>query len=140
MERADALRFVGSRQQGVLLTLRQNGRPQASNILYGIDKQGLIRISVTETRAKTKNLRRDPRCSLYVVGDNFWQYVVVDATAELSPPVRTPDDQVADELVDYYRFLRGEHPDWDEYRQSLVTEERVLLRLYPEYAYGLVRS
>ena len=80
MDLTEALTFVQARSQGVLVTLRANGRPQLSNIYYVPGDGGMLRISITDDRAKTKNLRRDPRASLYVLGDNFFQYVVVEAT------------------------------------------------------------
>ena len=76
-----------------------------------------VRISVTEGRAKTKNLRRDPRASLHVTRDDFFAYVVLDGEAALSPVAQTVDDPVVEELVEMYRLAQGEHPDWDEYRQ-----------------------
>ena len=81
MELADALSFVRERHQGVVTTIRSSGRPQLSNIVYALGDDDVARISVTDSRAKTKNLRRDPRASQYVVGDDFWSYVVLDATA-----------------------------------------------------------
>jgi PPOX class probable F420-dependent enzyme len=141
MELAEALAFVGARQQGVLTTIRANGRPQLSNILYIPGEDGLQRISVTDTRAKTANLRRDPRASLYVLGDNFWQFVVVEATAELSPVAADPTDDTVEQLVAYYRAGRGEeHPDWDEFRATMVADRRLIVTLHPERAYGLVRT
>ena len=133
-----ALDFAGPRHQGVLVTLRRDGRPQISNIGYGLGADGIIRISVTDTRAKVANLRRDPRASLYVGGDNFWAYLVIDGTVELSPVAAGPDDAVCDELVDLYRNLQGEHPDWDEYRQAMVADHRMVARLTPERAYGIL--
>ena len=141
MELTEALAFVGARQQGVLATIRANGRPQLSNILYIPGEDGLQRISVTDTRAKTKNMRRDPRVSLYVLGDNFWQFVVVEATAELSPVAADPTDDTVEQLVAYYRAGRGEeHPDWDEFRATMVADRRLIVTLHPERAYGLVRT
>jgi len=94
-------------------------------------------VSLTDDRAKTKNLRRDPRASLYVLGDNFFQYVVLEAAAELSPVAAAPDDDTVDALVAYYRAGQGEHPDWDEYRAAMVADRRLVLTLRPERAYGL---
>jgi PPOX class probable F420-dependent enzyme len=108
MELEEALSFVWARKQGALATIRANGRPQLSNILYIPGDDGLLRISVTDSRAKTANLRRDPRASLYVPGDSFWQFVVVDATAELSPVAADPHDDTVEQLVAYYRAGRGE--------------------------------
>ncbi len=138
MDLDTALGFVGERRNGVLTTLKADGRPQLSNVLYRLGDDGLIRISVTDGRAKTKNLRRDPRASLHVSSDDFWQYVVVEATAELAPVAASPGDPAVDELVEYYRTLSGEHPDWDEYRRSMVAEGRLIVRLHPERAYGMV--
>jgi PPOX class probable F420-dependent enzyme len=139
MDLTEALAFAQPRKQGVLTTLRANGRPQLSNILYLAADDG-IRISVTADRAKTVNLRRDPRASLYVVGDTFWQYVVIEATAELSPVAAAPDDDTVNRLVDYYREAVGEHDDWDDYRRSMVTDRRLLLTLHPERGYGILPS
>jgi PPOX class probable F420-dependent enzyme len=134
----DALAFVRARRQGVLATIRANGRPQLSNIMYVPADDGSLTISVTDTRAKTANLRRDPRASLYVLGDNFWQYVVLEATAELSPVALDPHDGTVDRLVDYYRAGSGEHPDWEEFRAAMVKDRRLALTLRPERAYGIV--
>jgi PPOX class probable F420-dependent enzyme len=137
MDLKDALEFVRARRQGVLATIRSNGRPQLSNIMYVAGDGDSIQISVTADRAKTANLRRDPRASLYVLGDNFWQYVVVEATAELSPVASDPHDATVDLLVEYYRAGSGEHPDWDEYRAAMVSDRRLVLMLRPERAYGI---
>jgi hypothetical protein len=86
-------------------------------------------------------MRRDPRVSLYVLGDNFWQFVVVEATAELSPVAADPTDDTVEQLVAYYRAGRGEeHPDWDEFRATMVADRRLIVTLHPEHAYGLVRT
>ena len=139
MELDAALGFVRARRNGVLTTQKADGRPQLSNIVYHLGDDGLIRISVTDSRAKTRNLRRDPRASLHVASDDFWQYAVVEGTAELTPVASSPDDATVDELVAYYRALRGEHPDWDEYRRAMVDDGRLILRLRPERAYGMLR-
>ncbi|MFI5044666.1 MAG: PPOX class F420-dependent oxidoreductase, partial [Acidimicrobiales bacterium] len=122
MELSDALDFARSTGQSVVVTLKADGRPQLSNVLHHVDDDGLIRISITDDRAKTKNLRRDPRVSLYLTSDDFWKYVVIEGTAELSAVAQAPDDAVVDALVDYYRDIRGEHPDWDEYRRAQVDQ------------------
>ncbi len=141
MELARAVEFARERNQGVLITIRRDSRPQVSNIIYLMERDGSTRISVTEDRAKTKNLRRDHRAELYVSGDSFWQYAVLDGTAQLSPPAAEPNDAVVDELVEVYRRLRGEdHPDWDEYRRAMVSERRVVLSFRPTSAYGQLRS
>ena len=140
MHLPDAVSFAKGRHQGVLVTLRRNGGPQLSNILYSMADDGLARISVTDSRAKTSNLRRDPTASLYVPGDSFWSYAVLDGTAELSAAAQEPDDAVVDELVDLYRSIRGEdHPDWPEFRQVMVDERRMVARFRPTHAYGVLR-
>ena len=138
MDLSKAMDFVGANRQGVLTTLRRDGRPQLSNIIYTVDDGGRVRISVTAPRAKTKNLRRDPRASLYVCVDDFWAYAVVEGAAELSPVAADPADAAVDELVALYRSISGEHADWDEYRQSMVTDARLVVRLTPTYAYGML--
>jgi PPOX class probable F420-dependent enzyme len=138
MDLTDALDFVRPRRQGVLATIRANGRPQLSNIMFVTAADGSINISVTDDRAKTRNLRRDPRASLYVLGDNFWQYVVLEATAELMPVAADPHDATVDRLVEYYKAGVGEHEDWEEYRAAMVKDRRLVLILRPERAYGMV--
>jgi PPOX class probable F420-dependent enzyme len=138
MDLTDALDFIRARKQGVLITIRSNGRPQLSNILYVPGDEGMLRISVTDDRAKTRNLRRDPRASLYVPGDNFFQYVVVEAEAELTPVAADPHDATVDALVAYYKTGNGEHPDWEDYRRSMVADKRLLVVLRPERAYGMI--
>jgi PPOX class probable F420-dependent enzyme len=140
MEIADALTFARSHKRGVLTTIKTNGRPQLSNILYAVDGDDRIRISVTADRAKARNAARDPRVSLHVTSEDFYAYAVIEADAELSPVVTAPDDAAADELVDVYRAMVGEHPDWDDYRAALVRDHRLVLRLRPTHAYGMLPS
>ncbi len=135
-----AMAFVAARRQGVVVTIRQNGRPQLSNIFYVPQDDGSLHISITDTRAKTANIRRDPRVSLYVLGDNFFQWVVLECAALLTPPAADPHDDTVDQLVDYYRAGQGEHPDWEEYRAAMVADRRLILSLLPERAYGLLAS
>jgi PPOX class probable F420-dependent enzyme len=137
MDLTEALAFARDRRQGVLATIRANGRPQLSNILFVPGEGDTLVISMTDDRAKTKNLRRDPRSSLYVVGDNFFQYVVIEATAELSEVAGDPADTTVETLVAYYRAGQGEHPNWDEYRAAMVADHRLVLTLRPERAYGM---
>ena len=141
MDLGGAIEFARGRHQGVLVTIRRDGRPQLSNISYLMEPDGSTRISVTQDRAKTKNLRRDHRAELYVVGDTFWQYAVLDGTVQLSPPAAEPGDDVVGELVEIYREIRGEdHPDWDNYRRAMVDERRVVLNFHPTTAYGMLGS
>jgi len=130
-------RLLIDSHNGVLATVKSDGRPQMSNITYGYDPETrTAQISVTETRAKTKNLRRDPRATLWVGGADFWTFTVAEASVELTPPAADVDDPTVDALVDYYRSIRGEHPDWTEYRQVMVAEARVLLTLHVSRVYG----
>lgn len=137
MELDQALEYVRPKHRGVLVTLKGDGRPQLSNIAYGLGEDGVIRISVTADRAKTNNAGRDPRVSLHVTADDFWSYVVIEGVAELAPGASSPTDATVDELVELYRALQGEHPDWDEYRAAMVADRRLVLRLRPTHAYGM---
>jgi PPOX class probable F420-dependent enzyme len=136
MELTSALDHAREHPGGVLVTLKADGRPQMSNIRHLVGDDGAIRISVTSDRAKTANARRDPRVSLYVGREDFGAYVVIEGIATLTPPAEAPDDATADAMVQYYRDAAGEHPNWDEYRQAMVDDGRVLLTLQPERAYG----
>jgi PPOX class probable F420-dependent enzyme len=109
-----------------------------SNIVYVIDSAGIARISVTDGRAKTKNLQRDPRALLYVHGDSHWSYVVLDGEVELSAVAQRPDDATVDELVEIYRALSGEHPNWDEYRAAMVADHRLVVRFRATSASGQI--
>ena len=136
MDLTDALAFARDRKQGVLATIRANGRPQLSNIMYVPGDDGSLRISVTDDRAKTTNLRRDPRASLYVLGDNFWQYVVIEALAELSPVAADPHDATVEAWSATTRRPRraprlGGLPSHHGGRQPLIAHAA------PERAYGI---
>lgn len=137
MDLTEALTFARDRRQGTLVTIGAKGRPQISNIMFVPGPENAILISITDDRVKTRNLRRDPRASLYVQGDNFWTWVVIEASAELSAVAADPTDATVDTLVEYYRLGQGEHPDWDEYRTAMVSDHRLVLTLHPERAYGL---
>lgn len=129
----EARRFIAENHHGVLTTFRRDGRVQQSPVAAGVDDEGRVIISVTEDRAKARNARRDPRVSLCVFTDRFYgPWVQVEGTARFADG---PDR--LDALVDYYRRLSGEHPDWDEYRASMQKDRRVLLRFDIERASGL---
>ena len=140
MELDPAMEIVKAHRNGVLVTHRRDGRAQLSNIIYTVGDDGVIRISITADRAKAKNLARDPRAELYVGGDNFWRYLVLDADAELSAVAAAPDDATVEELVGTYRAMAGEHPNWDEYRATMVNDKRLVARLTPTRAVGLWRD
>jgi PPOX class probable F420-dependent enzyme len=131
------LAFVAEHHRGVLATIRRNGRPQLSNVGYAYDpERRLFRVSVTADRAKTKNLQADPRVTLHVASQDFWTWVAVEGTAELTPVAADPQDATVDELVDYYRGVSGEHDNWDEYRAAMVADRRLVVRFTPEHTYG----
>lgn len=121
---AKARAFVAANPRGVLTTYRRDGQVQLSPVSAGVDAEGRVIISVTEDRAKTKNARRDPRVALCVFTEGYYgPWVQVEGTAEFADG---PDR--IDALVDYYRTLSGEHPDWDDYRAAMERDRRVLLR------------
>jgi PPOX class probable F420-dependent enzyme len=118
--------LIAGQRQGVLVTLRKDGRPQLSNVNYAwYPEEQTIRVSTTDDRAKTGNMRRDPRVSFHITSGDFWSYVVVDGHAELSEVARDPHDAAVEELVDLYRAVQGEHPDWDDYRAAMVRDRRL---------------
>ena len=123
----------------MLTTLKSDGKPQLSNVLHGVDDDGVIRISTTADRAKYANLRRTPWAALHVDGENFWSYAVIEGDVELSEVAADPHDAAVDELVEVYRALAGEHEDWDDYRASMVRDRRVVVRIRPTHAYGALR-
>jgi PPOX class probable F420-dependent enzyme len=123
---------------GVLATLKADGRPQLSNVNHAYyPEERLLRISVTDDRAKTRNLRRDPRASYHVTSADRWAYAVAEGTAELTPVAEDPRDETVEELVRLYRDVAGEHPDWDDYRAAMVRDRRLVLRLHVERVYGI---
>lgn len=140
MDLTAALDYIRPRHWGVLVTLKGDGRPQLSNIGYGLGDDGIVRVSITDGRAKYANAARDERVSLHVTADDFWSYVVVEGRVELTPVAAAPDDATVDELVALYRQLQGEHEDWDDYRAAMVADRRLVLRLHPERAYGMISS
>lgn len=132
------LALIADNSLGVLATIKRDGRPQLSNVTYHFDPRTLtIEVSITEARAKTRNLRRDPRASLFVSSEDGWSYAVAEGDAVLSPPAAAPDDDTVESLVALYRAIAGEHPDWDEYREAMVIDRRVLLRLPVSHLYGM---
>src|SRR5438309_10181458 len=111
MELADALDFARTHRNSVLVTIRGNGRPQLSNVVHVLGDDGVIRVSITADRAKYKNLARQPWAALHISREDFYAYVVIEADVELMPVAASPDDPTVETLVEYYRTLRGEHPD-----------------------------
>ncbi|HZQ31061.1 MAG TPA: PPOX class F420-dependent oxidoreductase [Mycobacterium sp.] len=132
------LAVISGNALGVLATIKRDGRPQLSNVSYHFDKRAAtIEVSITEPRAKTRNLRRDPRASILVSADDGWSYAVAEGAAELSPPAADPHDDTVEALIALYRNIAGEHPDWDDYRRAMVTDRRVHMRLPISHLYGM---
>ncbi|MFC6022444.1 PPOX class F420-dependent oxidoreductase [Plantactinospora solaniradicis] len=122
---------------GVLATIKRDGRPQLSNVNYTFDPdRQLIRVSITDGRAKTANLRRDPRASFQVSTADGWAYAVAEGTADLGPTAEDLQDAAVEELIEVYRAVQGEHPDWDDYRRAMVADRRLVLRLPVDRLYG----
>ena len=121
------LEFVRPRHQMVLMTERSDGRPQASPVTGGVDDSGRIVISTYPERAKTTNARHRPRVSVMVLSDDFGgAWVQVDGDCEV---LDVPDS--VEPLVEYFRNISGEHPDWDEYRQAMLDQGKSILRITP---------
>jgi PPOX class probable F420-dependent enzyme len=130
MDLAQALEFVGDHHRAVLATRRRDGSPQLSIVVCCADDDGRIVISSRETAMKTKNLMRDPQASICVFTDGFFgPWVQIDGTASV---VHLPE--AMQPLISYYRSISGEHPDWDEYRAAMESEQRVVIRIEPRRA------
>ena len=138
MELSRALDFARTTTHGILVTLRRNGLPQLSNILYAVGDDGVVRISITADRAKYTNLQRNPWSALHVSRSDFFAYAVFEGEAQLSPVAADVDDDTVAELVELYRALMGEHDDWDAYRKAMVDDRRAVVRLRPTRAYGML--
>ena len=133
--REQLLEFVRTRHHLVLVTTRADGRPQLSPVTGGVDAEGRIVISTYPDRAKATNLRRNPAASVLVLSDEWDDaWVQVDGTAEV---LDMPSPEAEEGLVDYFRCISGEHPDWSEYRAAMVRDRRLVVRLQPERAYGM---
>lgn len=134
---ASVEQLVAQARGGALVALKRDGRPQISNVSYTYDpERRLLRISTTADRAKAVNLRRDPRASLYVTTPDQRAYAVAEGTAELTPTAADPQDATVAELIEVYRAVLGEHPDWDDYRAAMVRDRRLVIRLHVERFYG----
>ncbi|HLS78403.1 MAG TPA: PPOX class F420-dependent oxidoreductase [Nocardia sp.] len=140
MELTNAIEFARGTKNSVLTALRRDGRPQLSNVLHVIDEAGDILISITADRAKYHNLRRTPWAALHVTSPDFRSYVVLECDVTLTEVATDPHAPGIDALVTYYRTAAGEHPDWEDYRRAMVADRRVLARLIPTRAYGLLPS
>ena len=125
VERAELEDFVRPRHHGVLITARSNGRPQTSLVTMGLDTDGRVVISSYPERAKVRNIRRNAMTSLAVMSDDFGgEWVHLDGTSEI---IDLPD--AVEPLVEYFRVISGEHPDWDEYREAMTAQGKCLIRM-----------
>jgi PPOX class probable F420-dependent enzyme len=125
IERAELLEFLRPRHRGMLATTRRDGRPQLSPVTCGVDADGRIVVSTYPNRAKAVNARHDPRVSIVVQSDDWnGEFVQVDGSAEV---LDMPD--ALDGLVEYFRSISGEHPNWDEYRDAMRLQDKSLLRI-----------
>ncbi|AWT56014.1 PPOX class F420-dependent oxidoreductase [Mycolicibacterium smegmatis] len=132
------LALICNNSLGVLATIKRDGRPQLSNVSYHFDPRAqTFQVSITEPRAKTRNLRRDPRASIHVSSDDGWAYAVAEGDAILTPPAASTRDDTVEGLIALYRNISGEHPDWDEFRQAMVDDRRVLMTLPITHVYGM---
>jgi PPOX class probable F420-dependent enzyme len=130
MDIDEARAFIATNHRAVLATRRRDGHPQLSPVVVAIDDDGRVLISSRETAMKVKNLRREPAVSACVMNDKFFgDWCQIDGTAEI---VSLPE--AMDLLVDYYRRVAGEHPDWDDYRAAMEREKRVTIRITIERA------
>jgi PPOX class probable F420-dependent enzyme len=122
---------------GVLATIKSDGRPQLSPVTPYYDREaGIIYVSMTEGRAKTANLRRDPRAALEVTSADGWAWATAEGVVTLTGPGTDPDGPEVEALVQYYRAAAGEHPDWAEYRAVMVSDRRVLMTMKIDHVYG----
>ena len=137
MDLERGLAYAKGRRNALLTTLRQDGRPQQSVIFYLLEGDRFT-ISVTATRAKTRNLRRDPRAALFVPSEDAFVWAGFDGHVELSDVAMQPDDDVVDQLVDYYRRGNGEHEDWDAFRQAMVADQRLVATFVATSATGIL--
>lgn len=129
--------LFGTGSRGVLTTLKRDGRPQLSNVGYLYDAATrTVLVSATADRAKTRNLRRDPRASFHVSTPDLGGYAVGEGAVELSAVAEHEHDVVVDRLVEHYRALHGDHPDWADFRAAMVREQRLLLLLPITRVYG----
>ena len=130
MELDTALAWAADRTDGILITLRRDGRAQSSDITYAF-RDGGFDISLTDGRAKTKNIRRDNRVVMHITDRASWSYLAFDGTINLLPVTKGPADSTADALVQYYKQVAGEHDDWDDYRQAMIDEGRLIAHMTP---------
>lgn len=138
MSANDHWALIGTKGRGVLATIKaSDARPHLSTMDYCADEDTrAILFSTTDGRAKVRNLRRDPRASFYVASAGGSSYAVAEGTVDLSPPALDLHDATVEELIEVYRGVNGEHPDWDDYRRAMVADRRLVVRLSVDRIYG----
>ncbi|GAA3302392.1 PPOX class F420-dependent oxidoreductase [Dactylosporangium vinaceum] len=133
----DPRTLLADSRLGVLATIKSDGRPQLSPVMPFYDRAaGAIYVSMTEGRAKTANLRRDPRATLEVTSGDGRAWATAEGIATLTGPGTDPNGPEVEALVAYYRRAAGEHPDWAEYRAAMVADRRVLMAMTVDHVYG----
>ncbi|HEX3286912.1 MAG TPA: PPOX class F420-dependent oxidoreductase [Mycobacterium sp.] len=133
----DPRTLLADTRLGVLATIKSDGLPQLSPVTPFYDRAAeVIYVSMTEGRAKTANLRRDPRAALEVTSSDGWAWATAEGAVTLTGPGTDPNGPEVEALVDYYRSAAGEHPDWDEYRSVMVSDRRVLMAMTVDRVYG----
>ena len=136
MDLDDALAWVGERKHAVLITTKSDGSPQSSDVVYAVWDDTVV-VSVTDGRAKTANMRRDPRIVVHITEPSSWSYVSLSGEAQLGEIAQEPGDEASNDLLAYFEDVSGEeHSDPDEYRQAMVDDKRLLVRFKPDRAVG----
>ena len=135
MNKTEAVTYLKENHRGVLATAKKDGRPQLSNIGYLYDTDGLVKISTTSDRIKVHNIKRNPQVSMVAQGDNWYEYLVIEGTATVSP------EGQLEELRHLYEGIAGKpHPNWPEYDEAMVRDHRVIISITIEKMYPLEKS
>ncbi len=132
MNRAQATEYLRANHRGVLTTQKQNGRPQLSNIAYLYDTDNWVKVSLTADRAKTRNIQRDPRVSMLVLGENWYEYLVIEGTGTI-----LANNPLAELRHVYEGISSAPHPNWEEFDEAMVRDQRVVLSIEIEKMYPL---
>lgn len=135
MDLAAATAFATEHTRGTIATIGADGLPHLTIVAYA-PVEGTLRVSLTDGRVKTTNLRERPRAVLHVHSEDMWRYVSIECDAELSPVTTEPGDITGEELLTVYEAVAGPHPDPVEFHQAMVDDQRLVLRLTPTRAYG----
>ena len=138
MDLNDAVNWAKDTHHGILITLRKDGRPQSSDIAYAII-DGKFCISATRSRAKTINLLKDNRAVLHITSPETWSYISFDGSAEITETAKAATDNVCQELANVFSAIqKKDHPNWDEFNQAMVEDERLVIRFVPATAVGQI--